>query len=52
MWARLPGGDNEREGEEEGDGGGVVEAEDAGVDGDPVGLHQALQAPEYVQHTA
>ena len=39
----LPGGDDQREGEEEGDGGGVVQAEDAGVRGDSVLLDKALQ---------
>ena len=37
-------------GQEEGDGGGVVEPEDAGVDGDMVGLHQTLQTSEYFDH--
>ena len=35
---KVPCGDDEREGKEEGDGGRVVEAEDAGVDGYCVGL--------------
>jgi len=35
----LSRGYNQGEGQEEGDGGGVVEPEDAGVDGDMVGLH-------------
>ena len=30
---KVPCGDDEREGEKEGDGGRVVQAEDAGVDG-------------------
>ena len=46
----VPSCDDEWEGEEEGDGGGVVEPEYAGVDGDRVGFHQPLQAAEYVQH--
>ena len=46
----LPGGGDDGEEEEEGGGGGVVEPEDAGVDGDTVGLDQTLEAPEYVQH--
>ena len=41
---------DQRERQQEGDGGGVVEPEDAGVDGDVVGLHQALQTSEYFDH--
>ena len=46
----LPGCGDDREHEEEGCGRRVVEPEDAGVDGDTVGLDQTLEAPEYVQH--
>ena len=46
----LPGGDNEREGQEEGHSGRVVEPEYARVYRHLVGLHQALQALEYGQH--
>ena len=46
----LPRGGDDGACQEEGDGGGVVEPEDAGVDGDAVGLHQALQTSEYFDH--
>ena len=42
-------GDN-GEHQEEGCGGRVMQPEDAGVDGDTVGLDQALEAPEDVKH--
>ena len=46
----LPGGDDQREGEEEGDGGAVVKPEYAGVDGDVVRFDQTFQSSEYFQH--
>ena len=41
---------DEGKGEEEGDGGGVVEPEYTGVYRDRVRLDQPLEAAEYVQH--
>jgi len=46
----LASGHDQGEGQQEGDGGGVVEPEDAGVDGDVVRLDQPLQTSEYFDH--
>ena len=48
----MPGGDDEGEGQEEGHSGRVVEPEYARVYRHLVGLHQALQAAEHIQHCA
>ena len=46
----LPGCGDDREHQEEGCGGAVMQPEDAWVNGDPVRLDQTLEAAENVQH--
>ena len=46
----LPGGHNKREGKEEGNSRAVVEPEDARVYGRVMGLDQALESSEYLEH--
>ncbi len=48
----LPGGDNERERQQEAHCDRVVESEDGRVDGDVTDLDEALEASEHVQHGA
>lgn len=46
----LSGGHNKREGKEEGNSRAVVEPEDARVYGRVMGLDQALESSEYLEH--
>ena len=48
----LPRCGDDGEGKEKGGGGGVVETEDTGVDGDAVWLDKALEPTEDIQHNA